>query len=170
MTDAPTTFDTTPVTTPAAMTDEEREAEVRAFVDEFWTAYLRCLAELPECDVTRLPDYYTGRALPNRISSIGRYSADGISFRNLENYRVKILGIEFFDSGNSAVVRVCINDQSIQYRPGGNPDGSDLVVDADRSSTLADWEMVKGQDGRWRQEFGDTIDRSVNTEPVCDLG
>jgi hypothetical protein len=29
--------------------------------------------------------------------------------------------------------------------------------------------MVRGDDGRWRQYFGDTIDGTVNAEPVCDI-
>jgi len=142
-------------------------AEVRATVEAKWEALLECLRTTPACDVSTVADYYTGVALPGRLETINGYNAEGTSFRNVDQYRIAILSVSFYDNNFTAVVRVCVDDRSVQVRAGANPDGSDVIVDDDRVSSILDWEMVKGEDARWRQAFGDTIEQSVNGEPVC---
>jgi len=141
---------------------------VRAAAEALWANFITCLREGASCDPASFTDHYTGVALSNRTASIQQTNADGISLKNLDQYRIRIMSVTFFGE-TSAVVRVCNQDHSIQYRAGASPDGSDLVVNDDRSSSILDWEMTKGEDGRWRQQFSDTIDRSVNAEPVCDI-
>jgi hypothetical protein len=142
---------------------------VRAAAEELWANYARCLSATPACDTSNFADYYTGVSLTNRTAEIAEYNAEGLGFTNLEENRIRIVSVAFFHENSTAVVRVCAQDHSVQVQPGAGPDGSDVVVDDDRGSAIVDWEMVRGEDGRWRQTFGDTIELSVNAEPVCDI-
>jgi hypothetical protein len=142
---------------------------VRARVEAKWAALQACLSATPTCDVSTVADYYTGVALTERLASINDFNARGLTFRNVDRYRIRVLEVTFYEANTKAVVRVCVDDRMMQVQPNANSDGSDIILNDEEISSIIDWEMIREDDGQWRQYFGDTIDETINAEPVCDI-
>lgn len=162
----PTTTPTTPVTTAApveataspttASTTSETDPRF-AILDavEAASAALRAIVRDPFDDVklAALDEFFTGRQLEGWNNVIASYRRDNL--RQIENSEepdeilVDLASIAVSEDGASAVLQACSITSGIVVETGGNPDGSDRVIEDRIGRNVVELELIQ-QGGTWK--------------------
>ena len=161
-TTAPTTIATK--TAPPTELDALKETIKQAALDGFDSTEA-CVVAPEKCDVNRItPIQGTARFILS--ANIKKLIAAGQrGRRNLEDpSHLSVTSVVVGADQQRAVVLSCWWDTGIIYVPNGNPDGSDKLVDATKSSYEERYSMVL-EDGQWLVELDEhlSVHPEVNT-------
>lgn len=151
----PTTASTT--TAPTTTIDEIAAAEAAAAeaVLAESRAWLDCVADPQVCDPEETFLMYSGgRSADVLLAAFEDWKANGWASRpplDPAHSSKEIIDTVVVDDPPSEVqVVVCTIDGSLLVDPGAAPDGSDVIINDDISSTLAALSVLLSDDGRWR--------------------
>lgn len=169
----PTSSSSTPPDTKAPRTtstvdaEELVEREVRASFMANRRSWVRCMRTMPECDIAKLKDTYTGAQLRRVTQLVREDNAAGRHVRRLDLYKNRVDDISV--DGDVATVTVCERDAAVVYVPATTAGEPDQIVNDIWYTNMLDWTLERGDDGRWRAASFTPIRRAEGREnDLCD--
>ncbi len=168
--DQTTSTPSTTVTVPEP-TLEEAKAEIEAFMHDENEKWHACANQPQDCDIERqLGEIHIGGQLEASTKLVEGLLEEGLVARPPENPEHDQYVIEEIEirspTAQTATVHMCDIDGHTVYRPGGAPDGTDLVVAGQVISVKRKAELQKTELG-WRMSSF-PIDVTFTNGDGCD--
>ena len=124
--------------------------------------WLDCVQQFPVCDGADF-DANTGGVLLDRLHGrLDELRTDGLVVRppvDPAHDENAVLASVVAPGGDRVDVTFCQVDGWRSVDPGAAPDGGDVIVDDDVTTTVILYEVRRGADGRWRVIDSELIDR-----------
>lgn len=106
--------DTTPLEIPTdtVYAPDSIEGEVEQTVLGFYASFVRCLEQLPNCDVSQVAEFMALDFGEGNTTLIDGWNALGSSARNTQTLEYEVVGVdEFSEDNNEAIVTICTSTE-----------------------------------------------------------